>query len=160
MRRGSAVRSVYGYLLAVLKKYPNQVGYVFPSKHTIQVKTFKWVRWRNNSYKSKSKYSVRQIYRALADLERIGAIAPVSRGWLVHDHRMWTTRSGRICRIRKIENTLTLPKNYPTPTVIVQAYLGERYRGLKETSLPAKGASNMYPPSNGCQSESMPHKVC
>ena len=43
------------------------------------------------------------IEELMADV-RIGAIAPVSRGWLVHDHRMWTTRSGRICRIRKIES--------------------------------------------------------
>jgi hypothetical protein len=128
MRRGSAVRSVYGYLLAILQKYPNLLGYVYPSKRTIQTRTFKWRRWRSKWYKSNSNYSKRQIYRALKELERIGAIVPTGRGWFVKDHKMWTIKKGRICRICAIESTLTLPKKHPTQVAVLEVYCAERHR--------------------------------
>jgi hypothetical protein len=92
------------------------------------MRTFKWCRWRSKWYKSTSNYSKRQIYRALKKLEGIGAIVPTGRGWFVKDHRTWTIKKGRICRIRTIESTLTLPKKYPTPAAVLEVYGAERNR--------------------------------
>jgi hypothetical protein len=107
MRRGSAARSVYGYLQAILKTYPNPLGYVFPSKRRIQTHSFKWIRITRKKWTmSDENYSRRQIYSTLRLLTEIGAIIPSQNGWLVRSHDFWTERVNGVCLIRHLERVL------------------------------------------------------
>jgi hypothetical protein len=107
MRRGSAVRSVYGYLGAILEEYPNPLNYVFPSKRRIQERTYKWIRVNRRKWvKSDEHYSRRQIYSALRILAKIDAITPSQKGWIIRRHEVWTERVNGVCRVRHLERVL------------------------------------------------------
>lgn len=107
MRRGSAVRSVYGYLAAILEKHPNPLSYVFPSKRRIQERTYKWIRVNRKMWvKSDEHYSRRQIYSALRILAEIDAITPSQNGWLIRRHEVWTEKVNGVCRVRHLERVL------------------------------------------------------
>lgn len=107
MRRGSAVRSVYGYLVAILEKHPNPLNYVFPSKRRIQEQTYKWIRVSRKKWvKSDEHYSRRQIYSALRLLARIDAITASQNGWLIRRHEVWAEKVNIVCRVRKLEEVL------------------------------------------------------
>jgi hypothetical protein len=132
MRRGSAVRSVYGYLLAILEKYPNPLGYVFPGKRRIQENTFKWKLNRQRKWwKSSENYSRRQIYRALKELEQIIAIIPTEGGWIIQRHDSWTKKELCVCRLRHLENAPTLPKNRPNQVSVLDTAV-EAFSRLKK----------------------------
>jgi hypothetical protein len=104
MRRGSAVRSVYGYLVSFVKEYPNSLNYVFPSKRRIQEHTYKWIRVDRKTWvKSDENYSRRQIYSALWILTEIDAITPAQRGWIIRPHAVWAEKTNGVCRIRHLE---------------------------------------------------------
>jgi hypothetical protein len=123
MRRGSAVRSTFGYLIAILEKHPNPLNYVFPGKRRIQEQTFRWVRISRKKWiKSEEHYSRSQIYLALQTLEVIGAITPSDKGWIIHRHGVWTKIENGACRLRNLVNAPTFPKNVRTrETVVVEA---------------------------------------
>ena len=107
MRRGSAVRSVYGYLVAILEKHPNPLNYVFPSKRRIQERTYKWIRVNRKRWvKSDEHYSRRQIYSALRILTEINAIVPSQNGWIIQKHETWTEKVNGVCRVRRLEKVL------------------------------------------------------
>lgn len=107
MRRGGAVRSVYGYLLAILEKHPNPLNYVFPSKRRIQEHTYKWIRLnRKTWFKSAEHYSRRQVYSALRLLTEIGAIMPSQKGWLIRPHDAWTKKVNGVCCVIQLEEML------------------------------------------------------
>ncbi len=107
MRRGSAVRSVYGYLVAILIKHPNPLSYVFPSKRRIQERTYKWIRVNRKMWvKSDEHYSRRQVYSALRFLSEIEAITPSQEGWLIRHHGVWTEKVNGVCRVRHLERVL------------------------------------------------------
>lgn len=107
MRRGSAVRSVYGYMEAIRRKYPNSLNYIFPSKRRIQERTFKWVRINRKTWvKSDENYSRRQIYSAIEMLTKIEAIMPAQKGWIVQPHGVWTKTENGVCRIRHLPRVL------------------------------------------------------
>jgi len=114
MRRGSAVRSVYGYLASFVKKYPNVLNYIFPSKRRIQENTYKWIRVdRKSWFKSDEHYSRRQIYAALRLLRQIDAIRPSQKGWIIMPHGAWTEQFNGVCRVRHLERILReeMPSN-------------------------------------------------
>jgi hypothetical protein len=107
MRRGSAVRSVYGYSVAILEKHPNPLSYVFPSKRRIQERTYKWIRVNRKKWvMSCEHYSRRQVYSALRFLSEIKAITPSQNGWIIQHHRVWTEKVNGVCRVRHSERVL------------------------------------------------------
>jgi len=107
MRRGSAVRSVYGYLAAILTKHPNPLNYVFPSKRRIQERTYKWIRVNRKKWvMSDEHYSRRQVYSALRLLTKIDAITPSQNGWIIRRHEVWTEKVNGVCRVRQLERVL------------------------------------------------------
>jgi hypothetical protein len=149
MRRGSAVRSVYGYLAAILKKHPNPLNYVFPSKRRIQERTYKWVRVNRKKWvMSDAHYSRRQIYSALRLLTKVEAITPSQNGWIIGRHEGWTEKVLGICRVRHLERILreemeskgmhveelsgllapVLPKNARTRVTVLEDVIGRKRR--------------------------------
>ncbi len=107
MRRGSAVRSVYGYLVAILEKHPNPLNYIFPSKRRIQERTYKWIRVNRKKWvKSDEHYSRRQIYSALRILTKIDAITPSQNGWIIRKHEAWAEKVNGVCRVHHLERIL------------------------------------------------------
>jgi hypothetical protein len=127
MRRGSAVCSVFGYLVAMLTRYPNQANHVYPGKRRIQERTFKWIRInRKNWSKSAEHYSRCQIYRALQVLEEIGAITPSKNGWIIHRHGEWTKKEGGVCCLRHLRDAPTLPKKQRTRGSVLEKAVERR----------------------------------
>jgi hypothetical protein len=149
MRRGSAVRSVYGYLVAILEKHPNPLNYVFPSKRRIQERTYKWIRVNRKRWvKSDEHYSRRQIYSALRTLAEIDAITPSQNGWIIRRHEVWTEKVNGVCHVRHLERALreemairgqgceessgplapVLPKNARTRVTVLEHVIGRKGR--------------------------------
>lgn len=149
MRRGSAMRSVYGYLVAILEKHPNPLNYVFPSKRRIQERTYKWIRINRKTWvKSDEHYSRRQIYSALHILAEIDAITPSQNGWIIRQHGVWTEKVNGVCCVRHLERVLredmsttgigceesfgllgpVLPKNARTRVTVLEHAIGRKGR--------------------------------
>lgn len=141
IRRCSAVRSVYGYLAAILTKHPNPLNYVFPSKRRIQKRTYKWIRVNPKKWAmSDEHYSRRQIYSALRLLTKTDAITPSQNGWIIRRHEVWTEKVNGVCRVRQLERVLreemtrkgkqieelsgllapVLPRNARTPVTVLE----------------------------------------
>jgi len=121
MRRGSAVRSVYGYLAAILKKHPNPLNYVFPSKRRIQRCTYKWIRVNRKKWvMTDENYSRRQIYSALRTLTEISAILPSQNGWIIRSHEIWTEKVMGVCRVRALADVPVLPSKARTRVTVLE----------------------------------------